>query len=71
MISNGTAKVQRVNASAEFSAPVSSSSLSSSSPSVDGIGVEAEADGLELLGDGNVHLLGRVAGFRDSVLGII
>jgi hypothetical protein len=61
-------KVQRVDASTEFLVSVSSSSSSSSSPSVDGVGVEAKADGLEVLEDRDMHLLGRVVGSGESVL---
>lgn len=64
-------KVQRLDAGTEFLVSVSSSSSSSSPPSVDGIGVEANADRLDALKDGDMHFLRRVAGSGESVSGVI
>jgi hypothetical protein len=64
-------KVQRVDASTELLVSISSSSSSlSSSTSVDGRGVEAKVDGFEVLEDGDMHPLGRVAGSREPVSGV-
>lgn len=62
--------MQRVDASTEFLVSVSSSSSSTSSPSVDGMGVEAKANGFEVLEDGDMHPLGRVAGSGEPVSGV-
>ena len=59
--------MQRLDAGTESLVPVSSSSSSSSPPSVDGIGVEANADRLDALEYGDMHLLRRVAGSGESV----
>ena len=67
---SGTVKVQRVDASTEFLASISSSSSSSSSTSVDGMGVEAKADGFEVLGDGDMHPFVSVAGSGEPVSGL-
>lgn len=63
--------MQRLDAGTEFLVSVSSSSSSSSPPSVDGIGVEANADRLDALEDGDMHLLRRVAGSGECVSGVI
>jgi hypothetical protein len=64
---SGIVRVQRVDTSTEFLVSISSSSSSLSSTSVDGMRVEAEADGFEVLEDGDMHILGRVAGSGQPV----
>lgn len=62
--------MQRFDASTEFLVSISSSSSSSSSTSVDGMGVEAKADGFEVLEDGDMHPLRRVASSGVPVSGV-
>lgn len=62
--------MQRVDASTVFLVSISSSSSSSSSTSVDGTGVEAKADGFEVLGDGDMHPLGCVASSGEPFPGV-
>ena len=59
--------MQRVDASTDVLVSISSSSSSSSSTSVDGMGVEAKADGFEVLEDGDMHPFGRAMSSGEPV----
>lgn len=63
--------MQRVDASTEYLVSISSSLSSSSSTSVDGMGVEAKACRFEVLEDEGVHPLERVASSGEPVSGVI